>query len=132
MKPMIPQSAMAALRGITSKIAALSPPPEPAEAVERAPRVVVPVDVTVELPDGSTRAAVARDISTTGLFLLLRDAVDVDAEIGLDLELPSGDGLAVTRHKVWARVARKTADGYGLELIDPNPDLVENIAALAK
>ncbi len=132
MRPMIPQSAQAALKGITGRIAALQPPVEPLDSRDRAPRVVVPVDVTVELPDGTTRAAVARDISTTGLFLLLRDAVALDAEIGLDLELPAGDGLAVTRHKVWARIKRKNADGYGLELIDPGPDLVDNIATLAR
>ncbi len=74
----------------------------------------------------------ARDISTTGLFLLLRGALAEDAEVGLDLELPTGDGLAVTRHKVWARVVRKASDGYGLELIDPAPDLIEVIAALAR
>ncbi|MCA9674281.1 MAG: PilZ domain-containing protein, partial [Myxococcales bacterium] len=129
--PVIPQTAMAALRRISEKVAVPRPAPEPAGALERARRVVVPVDVAVELPDGSTRATVARDISTTGLFLMLRDDIDLGAELGLDLELPAGDGLAVTRHRCWARVVRRTGDGYGLVLIDPAPDLIETIAALA-
>ena len=129
--PVIPTAAMAALRRISTRLRTPSEPPLPAGARDRAERVVVPVDVTVELDDGRRVAAVVRDISTTGLFIVLGDALAIGAELTCELGLPSPDDpLATSRHRAWARVVRQGAGGYGLELLDPEPDLVEAITAL--
>jgi c-di-GMP-binding flagellar brake protein YcgR len=103
----------------------------PLNARDRANRVVVPVDVTVELDDGSAVQAVVRDISTTGLFVVLLTTLEIDAEIKLELRIPSADDLEVTRHLAWARVVRRGEGGYGLVFLDPAHELVEAILGLA-
>jgi len=108
-----------------------SAPPRPENARDRATRVVVPVDATVELDDGSTVAAVVRDISTSGLFLHVLTALEIGAELALTLGLPGrDDALAISRHRAWAKVVRAGTGGFGLVFLDPEPDLVESIAAL--
>jgi hypothetical protein len=130
--PVIPATAMAALRRISTRLRTPTVPPLPAGARDRAARVVVPVDVTIELDDGTRVKAVVRDISATGLFVVLPDALDVGADLTCELGLPApGDPLSTTRHKAWARVVRKGEGGCGLELLDPEPELVEAISALS-
>lgn len=129
--PVIPTAAVAALRRISTRLRTPTPPSLPEGARDRAARVVVPVDVVVELYDGTKVQAIVRDISTTGLFILLDRALDVGAELTCELGLPSRDDtLAITRHRAWARIVRKGGGGYGLELLDPEPELVEAISAL--
>ena len=129
--PVIPTAAIAALRRISTRLRTPTPPSLPEGAKDRAARVVVPVDVTIELDDGTKVKAIVRDISTTGLFIVLADPLELGAELTCELGLPSrDDALAITRHRAWARVVRKGAGGYGLELLDPEPELVEAIGAL--
>jgi hypothetical protein len=129
--PMIPAVALDALRRIGQRVRPPTRPPLPDNARDRAARVVVPVDATVELDDGTTCAAVVRDISTTGLFLVLDAPLATGAEITLTLGLPSKDDpLSISRHRAWAKVVRAAGGGYGLVFLDPEPELVEAISAL--
>lgn len=130
--PVIPTAALAALRRIATKVEVPKAQPLPEGARARAARIVVPVDTILHLDDGSTIAAVVRDISTTGLFVPVELEIAIGAEVMLELRLPGiGDALATSKHRAWARVARKGQGGYGLELLDPEPALVEAIAALS-
>jgi hypothetical protein len=129
--PMIPTVALDALRRIGQRVRPPTRPPLPENARDRAARVVVPVDATVELDDGTTVAAVVRDISTTGLFLVLDTPLATGSEITLTLGLPSKDDpLSISRHRAWAKVVRAAGGGYGLVFLDPEPELVEAISAL--
>ena len=105
-------------------------PPVPAGGKDRAARVVVPVDVTVELDDGREVEAMVRDISTTGVFLLLDDHLGLGTEVTVELRLPAEDALATTRHRAWGRVVRQGNGGYGLIFLDPDPELTDALGAV--
>jgi hypothetical protein len=96
----------------------------------RAARAVVPVDVTVGLDDGTSIQAVVRDLSTTGLFIALARPLVIGAELRLELRVPGADPLAVSRHRARARVVRHGDGGYGVVLVDPDPELVAAIATI--
>jgi hypothetical protein len=129
--PIIPGTAIAALRRISARVRPPTAPMAPFGARGRAARVVVPVDVTVELADGRRVLAVVRDLSATGLYVVVAGTLAIGDEVRCDLGVPGTDGLSISRHRAWARVVRKgDANGYGLELLDPEPDLVDAIRAL--
>ena len=109
-----------------------SSPPLPANAKERAERVVVAVDVEVYTPSGSYFSAVVRDLSTTGLFIVTKRELAIDTVVELQLELPGANVLAVSRHRVDAKIVRRGDRGYGLVFVSPPQELVAAIVALAK
>ncbi len=126
----IPSAAVSALRRIGARMRVPTTPPVPAGGKNRAARVVVPVDVTVELDDGRRVEAMVRDISTTGVFLLLDAHLGLGTDVTLELRLPAEDALATTRHRAWGRVVRQGNGGYGLNFLDPDPELTDALAAV--
>ncbi len=124
-----PQAAITALRATPRRVGVPTGPPPPANATERAPRIVVPVDVDVQI-GATTFAAVARDVSTTGVFLLTDRDLPISTFAKLVMQLPTRGTLDVVRHTVTAKVVRRTDTGYGMLLIDPTPALVGAIEAL--
>lgn len=128
---LIPPAALSALRRISARVRAPTRPGPQGGPRDRAARVVVPIDVTIELDDGALVKAVVRDVSTTGLFVFVDAAFEIGAEVTVTIGVPArGDALAASTHRAWARVARRGEDGYGLELLDPEPELVEALATL--
>lgn len=113
----------------------VSPIPAPArprsETTPRAPRVVVPIDVTIELSNGSFFTTVLRDMSTSGAFVVTKRKLELGATLGLELRIPTKDApdQQVT-HQTTAKIARQTEIGYGLQFVDPTPILVEAIVAV--
>lgn len=124
----IPVAALSALRRIGARVRIPTVPPPPDGAKDRAARVVVPVDVTIELDDGTQVEAMVRDLSTTGLFVLVKASLDLGAEVACELRLPGDDALVVIRQRAWAKVVRQGDGGYGLLLLDPDPELTEALA----
>ncbi len=133
----------------TSRLALLNPPPPrtttlrrdvspiPAaprprsNTVDRAPRVVVPIDVTIELANGSFFTTVLRDVSATGAFVVTKRKLELGATLGLELRLPTKDSpdRQVT-HQTNAKIARQTDIGYGIQFVEPTEHLVEAIVAV--
>jgi hypothetical protein len=133
----------------TSRLALLNPPPprtttlrrdvspipaapRPRSAtVDRAPRIVVPIDVTIELANGSFFTTVLRDMSTSGAFVVTKRKLEIGATLGLELRLPTKDALdQQVTHQANAKIARQTDIGYGIQFVDPAPILVEAIVAV--
>jgi hypothetical protein len=102
----------------------------PPDAPPRSPRMVVPIDVVIELPNGSFFSAVLRDLSTTGAFVTTKRKLDEGATVSLELQLPSTLKLAQRSFRIDARLARRTELGWGLAFVAPPPELVAGIEAL--
>ena len=126
---MIPKSALVALRSRPPGLPAL--PPLPPNAVDRAERIVVPVDIELQLPDGERFAAIVRDLSTSGLFVVTTRTLGLSTTVTVALELPGPDPLSQIHHEGAARIVRRAETGYGFVWIDPSPALVDSIRRLA-
>ena len=127
----IPPAAMAALRG-SKPMGVPAPPPVRIGAASRSPRVVIPIDVVVELPDGTKIVGIARDLSTSGAFIVIKLELATAAVVTLELNLPGADFLTQSRHRVSAQVVRCTDTGYGMTLLEPSPELFDAIAVLVE
>jgi len=126
----IPVAALSALRRIGARVRVPTAAPPPGGAKDRAARVVVPVDVTIELDDGTHVEAMVRDLSATGMFVLVKALLELGTEVACELRLPGEDALAVNRQRAWARVVRQGEGGYGLLFLDPDPVLTEALVAV--
>lgn len=104
----------------------MRPRPPSASPAPRAPRVVVPIDVVVELPSGGFFTTVLRDLSTSGAFVVTKRVLEVGAVLTLDLQLPTA-GLQLQAFQAQARIARRSELGYGIAFIDPDAALVAAI-----
>lgn len=60
----------------------------------------------------------------------MRHELDVGAIVKLELQLPSADALAQSRHHVSAQVVRRTETGYDMTLLEPSPELIHAISAV--
>ncbi len=124
----------------TSRLALLKPPPPRSTTLRRdsspipmrhevtgpprAPRAVVPMDVMVELPNGSFFSTVLRDVSITGAFLTTKRKLDIGLVVALTLQVPVAGTLKQERYMVQAKVVRQTELGFGLAFVDPDAKLV--------
>lgn len=104
-------------------------PAAPPTGPLRAPRVVLPVDVVIELPTGAFFSTVLRDISTSGAFVVTKRKLDVGTTVALALVIPERDSLRQSRHEANARIARQSDTGYGLAFIDPSAALLAALRA---
>jgi len=126
--PVIARVPSSELRRDASPIpAAPEPPPD---AAPRSPRKVVPIDVVIELPNGSFFSAVLRDVSASGAFVTTKRPLAEGAVVTLELQLPVSSKLAQRSFRIDARLARRTELGWGLAFVDPPPELVAGITAL--
>jgi hypothetical protein len=107
------------------------PVPEPAGAVPRSRRILIPIDVRLELADGSRTAGHSRDLSASGLYVVTLAAPAIGAEVGLVLSVPGPEPFMEDEYQVRARVARRDDEGLGLELLDASAALLTALAALA-
>ena len=82
------------------------------------------------LVDGSRIDGTSRDISTTGLFVLGSAALAVDDALTIELLLPGKEAFTEDEFRAAARVVRRDDDGFGLELVDPDPALVAALDGL--
>lgn len=105
-------------------------PADPPNAKLRARRIAVPIDVRLLLADGSRGDATSRDLSTTGLFVLTQVELAVDDELTIELLLPGKEAFTEDAFRAAARVARRDDDGFGLELVAPDPGLVAALDSL--
>lgn len=119
---------LAALR-MPNRPAVPPKPAEPVDAKQRARRIPIPIDVHFTLADGSRVDGHSRDISTSGLFVILDAELPLHAELTAELLVPGDEPFSETEHTARVRVVRRDKDGYGVELVAPDKDLV---AALAK
>lgn len=129
-KPALPQAAVTALQSGGRKPGLPTIPPLPANAPRIAQRVVVPADVIVRVGSDSF-SAIVRDLSTTGVYIVTERELAIDSTVTIELELPTADALAVSRHEVTAKIVRRADTGYGMLLVDPPPALVAEISALS-
>jgi hypothetical protein len=121
-----PRSGAAALRPPR-----LPRPADPPDALPRAPRVAVPVDLRLVLPDGSHVDAQSRDVSASGLFVLTDAALALGSVLTVALSLPGEEALTEETYVVRARVARRATTGYGLALLEPEPRLVAALTRMS-
>ncbi len=126
----LPEAALTALRSGDRKPGVPTSPPLPAQAAPRAERVVVPADVEVHHGD-QVFAAVVRDLSATGLYVITHRELAVDSIVTVVIELPRAGVLEVTRYEARARIVRRAYTGYGMLLLEPAAELVAAITALA-
>jgi predicted acetyltransferase len=127
--PPIPSPVLAALRTPNRPVV----PPRPADppnAVLRARRIAVPIDVRMLFADGSRTDGTSRDISTTGLFVLGAATLTIHDELTIELLLPGKEAFTEDEYRAAARVVRRGDDGFGLELVDPDPALVAALDGL--
>lgn len=125
----LPPAALDALRAGNRKPGLPTSPPVPTQASRIAERVVVPADVEVRV-DGEAFAAIVRDLSATGVYIVTERELPIDAVVTIAIDLPDVAMLASTRFEVGARVVRRAYTGYGLLLIEPPRALVDAISAL--
>ncbi len=127
-----PHGSAAVLAALRTPDRPVLPPREqgPSDAVTRARRISIPIDVRLILADGTKVDSHSRDISISGLFVLTRAKLAVNDEISVVLLLPSTEPFMEDEYPCRARVARQAEDGYGLELIAPNAALLAALAAL--
>ncbi len=118
----VPPPRAAALKRDTSPIP-MKRAPMPAP-IDRAERKVVPVDVVVELPNGSFFSTVLRDVSTSGAFIVTKRAIESGKIVTLELRMPNPGKLTQTSHHVQARIARCTELGWGVAFVDATRELV--------
>ncbi|MBA2538166.1 MAG: PilZ domain-containing protein [Deltaproteobacteria bacterium] len=124
-----PNPVLVALRSVDRP--ALPPPlAEPADASPRARRIAMPIDVALILASSTRITAHSRDISMSGLFVLTDANLTVGAQIRIEIMLPGEEAFTEDEYSAKARIARKAEDGYGIELIDPDPALLKALAAL--
>jgi PilZ domain len=107
-----------------------APPTPPPDATSRAKRMVVPVDVVIELPTGGFFSAMLRDLSASGAFVTTKRALEVGTVVSLEIRLPGSRVLSEQNFRIDARIARRTELGWGLAFIAPPPELVAGITAL--
>lgn len=133
--------------GITGRLALLQPPPPRATSLKRdtspfpmrprpastpaprAPRKVVPVDVMIELPDGTFFSTVLRDVSTSGAFIVTKRSLEIGTIVSLELRIPVPRSMKQASHRANARIARRTNVGCGIAFVDPSPQLVAALRA---
>jgi hypothetical protein len=120
---------LAALRTVDRPMIPRTPAP-PEDAIPRARRIAIPIDVRLRHAN-TTIETHSRDISTSGLFVLTTATLEVGVEVDAILLLPGAEPFMEDEHACRARVARRAADGYGLELIAPPAALLAALAALA-
>lgn len=91
-------------------------------------RIAIAIDVS--LIKGARRvAATSSNISTTGLFVLTDDtSFALGDVVTIVLLLPKKE--AFNEYRSQARIVRRADDGYGIELVDADPELLEAVAAL--
>ena len=123
----VPPPRAAALKRDTSPIP-MKRAPMPAP-IDRAERKVVPVDVVVELPNGSFFSTVLRDVSTSGAFIVTKRTIEPGKIVTLELRMPDPGKLTQTAHHVQARVARSTELGWGVAFVDASRELVAALRA---
>ena len=131
-RSLIPAAARAALSAGNRPVGLPALPRLPPNALQRAARVVVPVDVEIELPSGDTFAAVVRDLSTTGLFVVTDHALEIGAVVRLELRLPGTNVLSQASHHASAKIVRRADTGYGMLMLEPSRELVAAIDAIAQ
>jgi hypothetical protein len=125
----IPPAALEALRrGKPMGLPAIPPPR--VDAAPRAARAVIPIDIVVELSEGEPLSAVVRDLSTSGLFVMTTRALVLGTPVMLELRLPLTNTLVHVKHRIAAKIVRRTDVGYGLAFVDPAPDVTAAIAKL--
>jgi PilZ domain len=129
-RPTDPREILEALR--TPDRPPMAPrPPDPPDASPRAQRTSVPIDIRLVMPDGTRVNGHSRDISTSGLFVLAADVwFPIGTELHVELLLPSAEAFVENEFRARARIARRDDDGIGIELIDPDPALLEALAGL--
>jgi hypothetical protein len=108
------------------------PPPraDPPNAKFRAHRIAVPIDIRLDLADGTFADGMSRDISATGLFVLTTAPLAIDSELAIVLLLPGEEAFTEHEYPCQARVVRQADDGFGLELLAPSVELVAALDAL--
>ncbi len=120
-------------------LAALRTPDRPAmppaaatrsDAIPRARRISIPIDVRLVRADGTKLDAHSRDLSTSGLFVLTKGKLAVGDQLSIVLLLPGKEPFTEDEYPAKARVARATDDGYGLELIAPDKALIAALDTL--
>ncbi len=102
----------------------------PIDAIDRAARKVIAIDVMIELPTGGFFSTVVRDLSTSGAFVLTKRSVELGIELGLELRLPAPKSLKQITMRVSVRVSRWTALGWGVAFVDATPELIAAIRRL--
>lgn len=121
------QHARAALAG-GSVPAPLERPPAPLDAVPRAARVAVPMDLRLFVHDRELTMQ-SRDVSTTGMFAVTFAELPIGAVLRGELRVPR-PGLRECLHVVQLRVVRRDDIGYGLEFVEPSPALKDDLRRL--
>ncbi len=104
--------------------------PEPADAAPRARRISIPIDARLVLGDGTRIDGHSRDISTSGLFVLTDANLEIGSEATIELALPGAEAFTEDEFRARARVARRGDGGYGVELIDPDAQLLAALGEL--
>jgi hypothetical protein len=128
-KPGLAPTVLAALR-IPDRPAVPPRPSVPPGVKERPHRIPIAIDVRLHPEGGARIDAHSRDISTTGLFVLTQASLAIGETVGIVLLLPGKEAFAETEYRGRARVARQGEGGYGIELVDPTPELLAALAGL--
>lgn len=77
--------------------------------------------------------AVTRDVSSSGLFLVTGQELQLGSDVALVVHLPGDDVFSVVSYQLTGRVVRKEAGvGYGLVLVDPPPEYQAATELLAR
>lgn len=121
----VPPPRAAALKRDTSPI----PLKRATAPIDRAARKVVPIDVVVELPNGSFFSTVLRDVSTSGAFIVTKRTIEAGKLVTLELRMLDPGKLTQTSHHVQARIARSTELGWGVAFVDASRELVAALRA---
>lgn len=124
----IPPAAVNVLRsaGAPRPLPKLVPP----NAIPRAPRTAVAVDV--RLRHGESNLEVhTRDFSATGFFAVTTATLAVGDVVDCEVRLPAPTGLAEQQFSVRAKVVRRELAGYGMLLVEPPAPMVAALAVLA-
>ncbi|MBA3453010.1 MAG: PilZ domain-containing protein [Deltaproteobacteria bacterium] len=100
--------------------------------VQRARRIVVPVDVELHVPGGASFAAVVRDLSVSGVFVVVDRDLEIGTSVTLELHIPGSEPLSQSIYHSAARIARRAGNGYGVVFVAPDAKLLRAIAALGE
>lgn len=99
---------------------------------ERAKRFASTADLVLRLADGSEVSGVVRDMSTSGLFVALREELTLNVSYACTLQLPGANEWSVEEHAVRLLVVREVEGvGYGGAFVDPAKDLLRAIERLS-
>lgn len=104
--------------------------PDPPDAKERARRIAIAIDVRFYGDGGISGEGISRDLSTSGLFVSTTVDLPIDTDLTLVLMVPGKEAFLEEEFRSRARVVRKEARGYGVQLIEPAPALIAALAAL--